>query len=101
LLLPIEVEFTPTGHLHLPMEVAAEHFPNDSVVALIHGPEMWLMPTHNASSGGFLLKRRNGKGDRTVLIWEVLGMRAVAGNRLAFWDESQGALRVALEAHHG
>jgi hypothetical protein len=62
---------------------------------------MWLMPTFNSASGGFLLKQKNGRGDRAVLIWEVLHMRALEGSRTAFWDERQGALRVALEAGHG
>ena len=99
--MPINIELTPSGHLHLPAEVAEEHFPNESVVALVREPEMWRMPTHSASSGGFLLKRRNGRGDRTVLLWEVLGTKAVARDHLAFWDEAQGALRIALEGHHG
>jgi hypothetical protein len=97
----IEVEFTAEGYLHLPGEVAGKYFPTDGLVALVRGPEMWLMPTHGNASGGFLLKRRNGRGDRTVLIWEVLQMRAIAGPRTAFWDEAQGALRVAFEASHG
>ncbi len=96
--MPIQVEFTADGYLHLAGEVAARYFPADGVVALVRGPEMWLMPTHNSASGGLLLKQRNGRGDRTVLIWEVLHKPAVAGPRIAFWDEAQGALRVALEA---
>ncbi len=97
----IEVEFTEDGYLRLPSEVASEHFPSDGVVALLRGPEMWLMPTHGAASGGCLLKRRNGRGDRTVLIWEALEARNVAGPRPAFWDATQGALRVALEVPRG
>ncbi len=98
--MPIQVEFTANGYLHLTGEVAARFFPGDGVVAMVRGPEMWLLPTHNSASGGLLLKQRNGRGDRTVLIWEVLHRRAVAGPRIAFWDEAQGALRVALEASH-
>jgi len=96
--MPIEVEFTSDGYLHLSGEIARRYFPTDGVVALVKGPEMWLMPTHNNASGGFLLKRRNGRGDRSVLIWEVLNMRSVAGAHIAYWDEHQGALRVALGA---
>jgi hydrogenase maturation protease len=65
---------------------------------MVKGPEMWLMPTHGHASGGFLLKWRNVQGDRTVLIWEATEMRALEGSRIAFWDEHQGALRVALGA---
>ena len=96
--MPIEVKFTPDGYLHLSGEIAGRYFPTDGVVALVKGPEMWLMPTHASASGGFLLKHCNRRGDRSVLIWEVLQMRSVEGARIAFWDENQGALRVALEA---
>ncbi len=96
----IEVEFTADGYLHLSGEIAGRYFPSDGVVALVRGPEMWLMPMHNSASGGFLLKQRNERGDRTVLIWEALGMQVIAGSRIAFWDDTQGALRVALEASH-
>jgi hydrogenase maturation protease len=98
--MPIEVEFTADGYLHLSQDLAGRYFPSDGVVALVRGPEMWLMPTHSNASGGFFLKRRNSRGDRALLIWEVLQMRTVTGPRAAFWDENQGALRVALEAGH-
>lgn len=101
----IEVEFTADGYLHIPGEIAGTYFPSDGLVALIRGPEMWLMPTHNSASGGLLLKQRNPRGDKTVLIWEVLGSRMKActakGSRAAFWDARQGALRVALEEGSG
>lgn len=92
-----EVEFTANGYLRLTGNVARRLFPNDSLVALVRGPEMWLMPTHGTASGGLLLKQRNIHGDRAVLVAEALGERDVFGLRLAFWDQAQGALRVALE----
>jgi len=95
--MPIEVEFTPEGYLHLSAETAGRYFRTDGLIALVKGTEMWLMPTHTSASGGFLLKRRNIRGDRSVLIWEALPMRSIEGARFAFWDENQGALRVALE----
>ncbi len=97
--MPLEVEFTADGYLHLPVELACEHFHSDGIVAVVRGPELWLMPTHNSASGGYLLKRRNLQGDRTLLIWEALRMRAITGRRIAFWDDREGALRVALEAY--
>jgi hypothetical protein len=99
--MPIEVEFTAEGYLHIPGEIAGTYFPSDGLVALIRGPEMWLLPTHNSASGGLLLKQRNTRGDKTVLIWEVLRAHAMQGSRVAFWDDRQGALRVALEVSHG
>ncbi len=96
----MQVEFTTDGYLHLAREIATRYFPTDGAVALLRGPEMWLLPTHNNASGGLLLKQRNLHGDRAVLVWESLRRRTITGPRLAFWDESQGALRVALEASH-
>jgi len=95
------VEFTPTGNLYLPESLACRHFPNDSVVAVLRGSEMWIMPTHDDGAGGCLMKRRTAHGDRTVLIWEALGSRKISGRRPAFWDEGQGALRVALRGANG
>ena len=97
----IVVEFTANGYLHLPCEIAGRYFPSDGLVAMIHGPEMWLLPTHNSASGGLLLKQRNPRGDKSVLIWEVLRSRSMEGSRTAFWDERQCALRVALEDDSG
>jgi hydrogenase maturation protease len=101
----LEVEFTPDGYLRLSSDVARRYFPSDGLVAIVRGPEMWLMPTHGNASGGSLLKQRNPRGDKTVLVWEELHARPVSGARIAFWDEAQGALRVALdalqEARHG
>jgi hydrogenase maturation protease len=101
----IEVEFTHDGYLRLSSEIASRYFPSDGLVAMVRGPEMWLMPTHGNASGGSLLKQRNSRGDKAVLVWEELHTRTVNGCRVAFWDETQGALRVALdfdgEAVHG
>lgn len=98
--MPIEVEFTRDGYLRMPGEIACRYFPGDGLVALVRGPEMWLMPTHGNASGGSLLKQRNARGERAVLVLEQLHPRAVNGTRPAFWDEKQGALRVALEVSH-
>ncbi len=95
----IEVEFTADGYLRLPSEIASRYFPGDGLVALVRGPEMWLMPTHGNAAGGLLLKQRNMLGDKAVLVWEELHAYSVEGRRIAFWDEAQGALRVALMAH--
>jgi hydrogenase maturation protease len=93
-----EVEFTIDGYLRLTGDIASQLFPDGGLVALVRGPEMWLMPTHGTASGGLLLKQRKARGDRSVLVAEELGGRKIAGMRIAFWDEAQGALRVALDA---
>ena len=97
----MKIDFTDQGYLHVSAAVAATHFPNDGLVALVKGREMWLMPTRGAAGGGLLLKQRNRAGDRSVLIWETLmqaniELAQVVGAREAFWDGERGALRVAL-----
>ncbi len=94
----IEIQLTDQGYLHVPADVAQALFPQDTLVALVKGPELWLLPTRGAAGGGLLLKQRNAKGDRSVLLTEVLPPHVFPGRRLAFWDEENGALRVALKA---
>jgi hypothetical protein len=94
----LSVDLTERGYLHLTAELAAAHFPGDGLVALVRPPELWLLPTRGAAAGGMLLKQRNARGDRSVLIWEALPPGTPPGPRAAFWDEERGALRVALDA---
>ncbi|NOK80947.1 MAG: hydrogenase maturation protease [Chloroflexi bacterium AL-W] len=91
----IEIELTEQGYLHISATLAQQYFPQDMLVALVRGPELWLMPTRGAAAGGLLLKQRNMQGDRSVLIWEVVP-DVPPGKRMAFWDDQNGALRVAL-----
>jgi hypothetical protein len=93
----IKIEVTSSGYLHIPFDVAQQYFAQDTLIALIKGSELWLMPTRGAAGGGLLLKQRNALGDRSVLITEVLPQGSPFGSRLAFWDSERGALRVALQ----
>lgn len=90
------LEFTPTGYLILPADLAQQYFPKDVLFAVVRGPELWLLPARGPAAGGLLLKQRNAQGDRSVLIWEVLPADFASGTRPAYWDAQQGALRVAL-----
>jgi len=92
----IELELTDQGYLLIPADIAERHFPQDTLLALIKGPELWLLPTRGAAGGGLLLKQRNAKGDRSVLMTEVLPRDTPWGRRMAFWDSENGALRIAL-----
>ncbi len=92
----IPVEFTADGYLRLDRGVAAEHFPNDSLVAVPHGAELWLMPLVGPEGGGLLLKQRNARGDRSALVWEALAADRPVGVREAVWDAARGALRVDI-----
>jgi len=93
---PIELEFTQAGYLLLPASIAKEFFPQDTLVVLVKGDELWLLPTRGAAAGGLLLKQRNAAGDRSVLVGPLLSQAVPAGRWPAFWDERAAALRVAL-----
>ena len=89
------VEITDDGNLRMTAEVAEKFFPSDSLVAVLRGTELWLMPLVGPEGGGLLLKQRNARGDRSTLIWEALPPdNPPSGERPAIWDEQQGALRV-------
>lgn len=94
----MHVTLTAHGYLVLSADVARQHFPNDTLLAMPRGAELWLLPTRGPGGGGLLLKQRNPRGDRSVLLRETLNDRLVAGDCPAFWDEHAGALRVALSA---
>ncbi len=90
------IEITPQGSLRLDADVARRLFPTDSLVALVRGPELWLLPTRGSSAGGLLLKQRNPRGDRSVLLQGCVDAALPDGRHDAFWDPGNGALRVAL-----
>lgn len=88
------VELTSDGYVRLQADVAARYFPGDALVAVTRGGELWLMPLIGPQGGGLLLKQRNARGDRSVLVWEALAGATVTGVRQAFWDDEAGAVRV-------
>lgn len=87
---------TARGYLHLPADLARRYFPHDLLAAIPRRREVWLLPTRGAGAGGLILKQRNRAGDRSVLVWHLLPPGTAPGARPAFWDDAQGALRVAL-----
>ena len=91
---PAEVEFTADGYVRLAAEVARQYFPDDALVAVPRGRELWLLPLVGPEGGGLLLKQRNRRGDRAALIWEALADHRPVGKRPAVWDAASGALRV-------
>ncbi|WP_298819033.1 hydrogenase maturation protease [Chloroflexus sp.] len=91
------LELTAQGYLHLPAPLAQRYFPADLLVALPRSDEVWLVPLRGPAAGGLLLKQRNARGDRSVLIWEALPPHALPGTRHAVWDNDRGVLRVALQ----
>jgi len=88
--------FTSHGYLVLSAETAQRFFPGDTILVMRRDRELWLLPTRGAAGGGMVLKQRNPRGDRAVLVREVLDDARIVGVRAAFWDARQGMLRVAL-----
>ena len=91
------LEYDHRGYLHVPAQIAQSYFPQDVLVALPREREVWLLPLRGAAAGGLLLKQRNLAGDRSVLLWEQLPPKTPPGLWQAFWDEANGALRVAFQ----
>lgn len=92
-----QLEINEQGYLILSKELSTEYFPEDACVAILRGIELWILPIHNKNSGGFLMKQRNSIGERSVLIHEVLPADWKNGNYSAFWDNENGAIRIALK----
>jgi hypothetical protein len=90
------VELTAHGYLVLDAPVAAQYFPHDTLLVFPKPQELWLLPTRGAGGGGLLLKQRNPRGDRAVLVREATGDLELTGRLPAVWDEGHGCLRVAL-----
>ena len=90
------VELSADGYLRLSAAVAQSYFPEDVLVPLNKNGELWLLPLRGAAAGGLLLKQRNVSGDRSVVIWEAIPPDTPPGTYTAFWDESRGALRIAI-----
>lgn len=97
---PLEyrLDYNDRGYLTVPAGLARTYFPHDVLIALPKGRELWLLPLRGAAAGGLLLKQRNPAGDRAVLLWEQLPANTPAGRWPAFWDASNGALRVAFNS---
>ena len=73
-----------------------DFFPEDTLLALWRDESLVLLPTRGAAAGGLLLKQRNAKGDRSLLISEVFEFEMPSGTFTAVWDDSLGGLRVNL-----
>lgn len=91
----MKCELTSSGYLLISAK-DAERFPTGTVIALVKEEELWIMPVSHKGAGGLLLKYRNPKGDRSVLLQEFLPENVPAGVRSAVWDDSIGALRIPL-----
>lgn len=93
----LRLQYDERGYLLLPASIAQRYFHSSALVAQRRGAELWLLPLRDTAAGGLLLKQRNLQGDRSVLLWEHLPAGVGPGEWLAFWDEPNGALRVAWQ----
>jgi hypothetical protein len=91
----VKLELTSTGYLHISAEEAAR-FPTGTVIVLVRGEELWLLPVSHPGAGGLLLKIRNSRGDRSVFVQDLLPEGVHPGVRDAVWDEKLGAIRIPL-----
>lgn len=91
------IELTEKGYLILPVELAQKYFPSDNLVALAKGNELRLLPVNSSSYGGLILKHRNKRGDRSVLLVEVLTQNMLPGVYVPIWHNDLGALVVKFE----
>lgn len=99
------VEITVDGYLRLGMELAEKYFPAGVVGSRYDGRALRLVPIRSQANGGHLLRQRNARGDRSVLVRELIdpgpGASSVdadprPGVYPVTWDHARGALSVHL-----
>jgi hypothetical protein len=91
------------GSVYLPAAVVQTYFPGiDAVVILIREGALMILPVHQATAGGCLLKLRNAAGDRVAQARDVFlehGLLDLVVTDLpAKWVSEQGALCADLPA---
>lgn len=93
----MRVELTDRGTLLIPAEVSRTCF-NDAPSVLVGGrpDEIRLIAIGPRAVGGLILKQRNLRGDRAVLVVEQLPEAWDPGERDATWDADERTLRVPL-----
>lgn len=96
--LSFNVELTTAGYLIIDGIDAARFLAAPTVLIDTCDDQIVVTPLHHAAVGGLILKQRNARGDRAVLIKEHLPARAEAGTRRATWDAGACVLRVPLAA---
>jgi hypothetical protein len=91
------------GSVYLPASVVATYFRGiDAVVVLIRDDMLMVLPVHQATAGGCLLKLRNAAGDRVAQARDLFQDRGVLDLKVndlpARWVTEQGALCATLPA---
>ncbi|MED3661751.1 hydrogenase maturation protease [Ureibacillus sp. FSL K6-8385] len=92
----MKCQITETGYLQIPSEIAQRYFATGAVIAILDEHDLLIMPVNYVGAGGLILKYRNAKGDRSVLVSELLPDDVDYGPRTVEWDENALALRIPL-----
>jgi hypothetical protein len=85
------------GRLYLSADACARHFPGSQSVALLRRDgDLLVLPVRQAAAGGYILKQRNGAGDRVVDAPDFFRGEGVADTLVwceaADWSEADAAL---------
>jgi hypothetical protein len=89
------------GSVYLPAPVVETYFRGiDAVIVLIRDHRLMILPVHQATAGGCLLKLRNAAGDRVAQARDVFQDRGLLGLTLvdlpAQWVSDESALCAEL-----
>ena len=93
----MQLDLSADGYLRISREDAEHFFPEDTLLAIWRDDSLVVLPTRGAAAGGLMLKQRNMRGDRSLLISEVFDFEIPSGQFTATWDDSIGGLRVNLD----
>ena len=89
------------GSIYLPNQLVDTYFRDiDAVIVLIQQGELMVMPVHQATSGGSLLKIKNAAGDRVVQARDVFQNQDMldfrTDNLAVNWSTEKSALCAIL-----
>lgn len=85
------------GGLYLSAGICQRYFAGlETVVLLWRNDDLVILPVRHAASGGYLLKRRNGAGDRVVFAPDFFREHGIGdqyeGEFVVGWESAQAAL---------
>ncbi|AID34935.1 MULTISPECIES: hypothetical protein [Mesorhizobium] len=85
------------GGLYLSSATCDRYFAGlESVILLRRDDDLVILPVRHAASGGYLLKRRNGAGDRVVFAPDFFREHGIDDETVreffAHWEPEQAAL---------
>ncbi|MFO0939606.1 MAG: hydrogenase maturation protease [Pirellulales bacterium] len=90
------LQITSSGYLQVSKEEAEKFFPENLLVVLYRNGSLLLLPTRGAAAGGLILKQHNARGDRCMLLTDILHFPLPTGVYQAFWNDRLGGLVMQL-----